>query len=163
MIGHAQVLFAGGDPAGAETCARHAIELRPDHAATYGILAKSLAQQGKLGEAWAAAVDSVVRDPDEFDDFTAVAGFIIEPLGLDTALELADRSVRANPELAVLRVWLAALCVQGEDYDRARAEFDTVLAGDPAQAVCGLAVQCLDLCERPAELADLHTAFSAAG
>jgi tetratricopeptide (TPR) repeat protein len=163
LVAHAQVLFTNGDPAGAETCARRAIELRPDLATTHGILAKSLARQDKLHEAWIAAVDGLVRDPDEFDDFTAVAGFVIEPLGLDTALALAGESVLAHPGLAALRVWLAALFVQDEDYDRARTEFETVLADEPSRAVCDLAVQCLDLCDRPAELADLYRAFSAGG
>ena len=157
---HAQLLFTHGDPAGAEPYARRTIELRPDITLPRGILAKSLAQQGKLGEAWTAAVDTLALAPDEYDDFTAVAGFVLEPLGLDVALDLARGSVRAHPELGALRVWLGALNVQAEDYEPARAEFDAVLAADPSPAVRALAINCLDLCDRPDELADVYQAFS---
>ena len=160
---HAQLLFIHGDPAGAEPSARRAIELRPDITLSYGIVAKSLAQQGKHEEAWHAAVDALRRQPEEFDDFTAVAGFILEPLGPDTAIELAQQAIQAHPELLALHVWLAALHLDCDEYPEARTEFDTVLAADPTPAVRALAVACLDMCEQPVELADLYQKFSSAG
>jgi tetratricopeptide (TPR) repeat protein len=160
---HAQLLFLHGDPAGAEPHARRAIELRPDITLSYGILAKSLARQGKHEAAWHAAVDALTRTPDEFDDFTAVAGFILEPLGPDTAIELTQQAITAHPDLSALHVWLAALHMDCDEYPEARTEFDTVLAADPTPAVRALAIACLDLCEQPVELADLYETFSAAG
>jgi tetratricopeptide (TPR) repeat protein len=160
---HAQLLFTQGNPAGAEPHARRAIELRPDITLSYGILAKSLAQQEKYEAAWHAAVDTLVHEPDEFDDFTAVAGFILEPLGPDAAIQLAQDAIQAHPELAALRVWLGALHLDVDEYPQARTQFETVLATNPAPAVRGLAIACLDMCEQPVELADLYQAFSAAG
>jgi tetratricopeptide (TPR) repeat protein len=162
QVFHAQLLFTQGDPIGAEPLARRAIELRPDITLTYGILAKSLAQQQKYEPAWQAAVDTLTHDPDDFGDFTAVAGFILEPLGPDTAIELTQDAIRAHPDLPALRVWLAALHLDVDEYPQARTQFENVLATDPTPAVRALAVACLDMCEQPVELADLYQAFSAA-
>ncbi|HJP74394.1 MAG TPA: hypothetical protein VJ914_09000 [Pseudonocardiaceae bacterium] len=163
MVFHAQFLFAHGDPAGAEGYARRTIELRPDAAFPFGILEKSLARQGKLSAAWDAVVAGVAIDAEEFDDFAAVAGFVIEPLGLDLSVELAVEAVRVHPGVAPLRVWLAALYTQAGEFDLAWAEFDTVLGLGPSATARELAVQCIELCDDPVELRDLRQAFSAGG
>ena len=160
QVFHAQLLFTHGDPAGAEPHARRAIELRPDITLSYGILAKSLAQQQKYEAAWHAAVDVLIHQPEEFDDFTAVAGFILEPLGPDAAIDLAQDAIRTHPDLAALRVWLAALHLDVDEHPQARTQFEIVLANNPTPAVRALAVACLDMCEQPVELADLYQAFN---
>jgi tetratricopeptide (TPR) repeat protein len=148
------------EPDRATAPARRAIALDPRIAIGHAVLAKSLAATGEFDEAWTVAVESLVRDPEETGAFTGVAGFGIGEVGIDRIAELTTEALADHPDLLALRIWLAAINIELANLTETRAHFELVLAADPPAPLRALAIECLDMFERPAELAEVYAAFS---
>ena len=127
--------FKRGGPnaaANAESAARRALAIDPDHYGGHVQLGFALSSRGKHEEAIAHGREAVRLRPSELSAQTGLAIMLAYAGQRDEAARVFAHAIRLDPQSAFPANWQAALLLSGRDYAAARKLAGTLVARDPA-------------------------------
>jgi tetratricopeptide (TPR) repeat protein len=127
--------FKRGGPnsaANAESAARRALAIDPDHYGGHVQLGFALSSRGQHEEAIAHGREAVRLRPSELSAQTGLAIMLAYAGQRDEAAKVFAHAARLDPQSAFPGNWRAALLLSGRDYAAARELAGTLFAQDPA-------------------------------
>jgi tetratricopeptide (TPR) repeat protein len=128
----AQVALFGGKHEEAAAAARKAIELNPNYADAYALLAWILHYAGRPDQAESNLAEALVRNPRSSAAFHEIAGEIAFAAGrYDEAANSFEAALERNPAHTRARLWLAATLAKLGRRDAAAWEVQELLTVNP--------------------------------
>lgn len=127
-----QVALFRGEHAGAKTAVQRAIDLSPNYADAYGLLAWILTYDGRLDEAGKALETASRLNPVIPSSYSEILGEIRFLQGrYDEAIAGFERTLQINPAHMRARMWLIATLVQTGSLDEAQWQADILTTTIP--------------------------------